>query len=198
MESILFRLLEKCSVWKTKSALKNLRTIRASQGFEGIVRLLEMAEGENAIEILRGEGAQVGSRARILRGLILHNGDPGFRNLAIGDDCHIGREVFLDLAGRIGIGSRVTISMRVVVITHTNVGDSRCGLPTCINAVNIADDVYIGAGATILPGVSIGRAAVVGAGAVVTHDVPAKAIVTGVPASERVLVTGQKERGTMP
>jgi acetyltransferase-like isoleucine patch superfamily enzyme len=48
--------------------------------------------------------------------------------------------------------------------------------------VSIADDAWIGAGATILKGVSIGACAIVGAGAVVTHDVPAATIVAGNPA----------------
>jgi acetyltransferase-like isoleucine patch superfamily enzyme len=46
----------------------------------------------------------------------------------------------------------------------------------------IEDDVWVGAGAVILPGVTIGRGAIVGAGAVVTRDVPPFAIVAGVPA----------------
>jgi maltose O-acetyltransferase len=46
----------------------------------------------------------------------------------------------------------------------------------------IEDQVWIGAGAVVLPGVTIGRAAVVGAGAVVSRDVPANAVVKGVPA----------------
>jgi acetyltransferase-like isoleucine patch superfamily enzyme len=197
MESLIFRLLQKCSVWKANIALANLHAIRASQGFEGIVRLLETMDGADAIDILRAEGARIGSRTRVLRGLLVHNADPRFENLTVGDDCHIGRQVLLDLAGRIGVGNRVTISMRVMVITHTNVGDSRCSLPTRIDAVHIADDAYIGAGATILPGVTVGKAAVVGAGAVVTRDVPANAIVTGIPANERGSGAGRREqRGT--
>jgi acetyltransferase-like isoleucine patch superfamily enzyme len=48
--------------------------------------------------------------------------------------------------------------------------------------VNIAKNAWIGAGATILPGISIGENAVVAAGAVVTKDVPANSVVAGVPA----------------
>jgi UDP-2-acetamido-3-amino-2,3-dideoxy-glucuronate N-acetyltransferase len=48
----------------------------------------------------------------------------------------------------------------------------------------IEDDVTIGSNATILPGVRLGRGCVVGAGAVVTHDVPPGATVVGVPAAE--------------
>jgi acetyltransferase-like isoleucine patch superfamily enzyme len=48
--------------------------------------------------------------------------------------------------------------------------------------IEIGNDVWIGAGAIILPEVKIGDGAIVGAGAVVTHDVPAYAIVVGVPA----------------
>jgi galactoside O-acetyltransferase len=48
--------------------------------------------------------------------------------------------------------------------------------------VEVDDDVWLGAGAVVLPGVHIGRGAVVGAGAVVTRDVPPFSIVAGVPA----------------
>jgi acetyltransferase-like isoleucine patch superfamily enzyme len=48
--------------------------------------------------------------------------------------------------------------------------------------VVISDDVWIGANATITPGVTIGRHSVVAAGSVVTHDVPPYTIVAGVPA----------------
>ena len=48
--------------------------------------------------------------------------------------------------------------------------------------IRIGDDVWIGAGAIILPGVTIGEGAVVGAGAVVTKDIPPFAIVVGNPA----------------
>ncbi|WP_272948687.1 DapH/DapD/GlmU-related protein [Micromonospora endolithica] len=49
----------------------------------------------------------------------------------------------------------------------------------------MAENVWIGAGATILPGVSIGRDAVVAAGAVVTDDVPPASLVTGTKATVR-------------
>jgi acetyltransferase-like isoleucine patch superfamily enzyme len=46
----------------------------------------------------------------------------------------------------------------------------------------VEDDVWLGVGVTVLSGVRIGKGSVVGAGAVVTHDVPEGAIVAGVPA----------------
>jgi len=182
MQSLIFRVLQKFRSLARAAALSNLAAVRAAGGMEDVLRLLEGADGNDAVAILRAEGARIGSRVRILRGMVVHNAEPRFANLQIGDDCHIGREVFVDLASPIRIGDRVTLSMRVMVITHTNVGDSRCGLPSSSAGVDIGDDVYIGAGATILPGVRIGKAAIVGAGAVVTRDVDPATTVVGIPA----------------
>jgi acetyltransferase-like isoleucine patch superfamily enzyme len=51
-----------------------------------------------------------------------------------------------------------------------------------VQPTQVGHGVSIGSGAVILPGVTIGRSAVVGAGALVTHDVPERTVVAGVPA----------------
>jgi acetyltransferase-like isoleucine patch superfamily enzyme len=85
---------------------------------------------------------------------------------------------FLDLGG-ITIGNRVLIGPRVTLSTggHPVEPDERYDFLTHAPIV-IEDDVWIGAAATITPGVTIGRGSVVGAGAVVAKDVPPLSLVT--------------------
>jgi len=82
------------------------------------------------------------------------------------------------------IGNRVGIAQRVILVTSSGVTYSRTWpiLGDKVAPIVIEDDAWIGAGAIILPGITIGRGAVVGAGAVVTRDVPPYTIVVGVPA----------------
>ena len=132
---------------------------------------------------LRIFGARVGKNARIYSPLVLNN--TKFANLLVGDNCHIGRGVLLDLADRIEIGDNVTISMNTTIVTHVDFGDSPLGrteFPPTHAPVKIGVGSYIGAGATILHGVEIGESCVVAAGAVVRRDVPSNEVVAGVPA----------------
>lgn len=104
------------------------------------------------------------------------------QKIFIGDHCVINRGVLLDgRGGLLTIGTNVDIAQDVAIWTlgHDVHDDYHCdkGGP-----VTIADYAWIGHRAIIMPGVAIGRGAVVAAGAVVTHDVPPMAIVGGVPA----------------
>ncbi|MBO1739953.1 DapH/DapD/GlmU-related protein [Leifsonia sp. TF02-11] len=86
---------------------------------------------------------------------------------------------FLDYAG-IRLAPRVMVAPRVTFITvghPVDVDDRRSWLTG--GPIDVAENVWIGAGATILPGVSIGRDAVIAAGAVVAEDVPAGTLVAG-------------------
>ena len=118
--------------------------------------------------------------------------------ITVGQWCYIGEGSRIWSAGRIDIGDRVMISHNVNIfdnLTHPVDPVSRhqhfraiasVGHPHRIDLgerpVRINDDAWIAAGAMILRGVTIGKAAIVGAGAVVTHDVPPFAIVAGNPA----------------
>lgn len=92
---------------------------------------------------------------------------------------------FLDLGG-ITIGDRVLIGPRVTLSTagHPVEIDERYDFITHAPIV-IEHDVWIGAAATIAPGVTVGHGSVVGAGAVVAKDVPPLSVVTGTSVVER-------------
>jgi acetyltransferase-like isoleucine patch superfamily enzyme len=108
------------------------------------------------------------------------------RGIRIGKDVFLGSLVILDDAypEYITIEDHVQVSAGAKIVTHDssfhNVFEGR--VPTQIRPVVIKRHAYIGSGALILPGVTVGEKAIVGAGAVVTKDVPARAIVVGVPA----------------
>ena len=92
---------------------------------------------------------------------------------------------FCLLSGNIQIGSRVMLGPRVTVWGREHETDKRFPMMSqdkVSKKIVIGDDVWIGAHAVILKGVSIGNGAVVAAGAVVTKDVPEYAFVAGVPA----------------
>ena len=97
-----------------------------------------------------------------------------------------GSECFFHSAGDIIIGKNVGIGPGVKIITsaHADEGVQKPILHSRVEfaAVEIEDNSDIGIGAILLPGIVIGEGAQVGAGAVVTQDVPRYAVVTGVPA----------------
>jgi acetyltransferase-like isoleucine patch superfamily enzyme len=99
---------------------------------------------------------------------------------------------------RVTIGNRVLVGAGVLIVdtdAHPlHPADRLRGLPPAISPVEIADDVFIGARAIILKGVHVGQGAVIGAGSVVTSDVPAFKIAAGNPAR---VVAEVKERDSV-
>ncbi len=111
------------------------------------------------------------------------------RNLHIGEGVSIGPKVLLDARKGLKIGKSVVIAYEAIIWTlHHDYNDVDF---KCIGAsVEIGDYAWICSRSIILPGVKIGKGAVVASGAVVTKDVPPYAIVGGIPAK----VIGQREK----
>jgi acetyltransferase-like isoleucine patch superfamily enzyme len=104
----------------------------------------------------------------------------------VGDGTWIGQQCFLHSAGGLHIGAHVGIGPAVKIITshHREAGRAVPILdsPVQFAPVRIEDDADLGVGAIVLPGVTIGRGAQIGAGSVVTAHVPPYAVAAGVPA----------------
>lgn len=121
-------------------------------------------------------------KIKIGYGSSIHMNNFIFRGvLTIGEKTTINRLCHLDARGTIIIGSNVTISPDVYLITADHDINAR-NFCYRSKAIYISDYVFIGTRAVILPGISIGKGAVVCAGAVVSKDVPDFTIVAGVPA----------------
>lgn len=88
---------------------------------------------------------------------------------------------FLDLGG-ITIEDDVLIGPQVKLVTENHPVDPANRKSLDLNSIVVKKNAWIGAGAVILPGVTIGENSIVAAGAVVTQDVPSNTIVGGVPA----------------
>lgn len=108
------------------------------------------------------------------------------QNLSLGNNVTIQPMCYIEASGQIRIGNDVSLAHGVTIMSETHVyGDQYTPFKNqgmIYRSVEIGDDVWIGAKATILAGIKIGNGAIVGANAVVTKDVPDYAIVAGVPA----------------
>ncbi len=139
---------------------------------------------EAGVLVFHPENIEIGDDVYIGHNTILKGYHQG--KMIIGSGTWIGQQGFFHSAGNLTIGENVGVGPAVKIITswHTEEGVSRPILHSSIefSPVTIEDDADIGIGVIVLPGVAVGKGAQVGAGSVVTHDVPAYAVVAGVPA----------------
>jgi acetyltransferase-like isoleucine patch superfamily enzyme len=129
-------------------------------------------------------GIRLGRDAAVFMGCYWYFYRPLGRNpqpMVIGAHTIINRRCTLDGRGGLQIGANVSISPEVMLITSSHkLNDPDFGVQD--QPITIEDFVWVGSRAMIMPGVTIGRGAVVAAGAVVTKAVPPYTIVGGVPA----------------
>ena len=103
------------------------------------------------------------------------------KNLSIGKGTVINPECRLDARGGLDIGKNVSISREVFILTLTHDCNSN-SFDLQKGPVMLGDDSWLGIRSIIMPGVKVGRGAVIGAGAIVTRDIPDYAIAVGAPA----------------
>ena len=122
---------------------------------------------------------------KIDQGSTIHTGVRFFNpaGVNIGKDTIVGFGTFLDGRAPLKIGDHVDIASQAMIYNSEHNIHSE-DMAASQEPVVINDYVFIGPRAIILPGINIGKGAVVAAGAVVTKDVPEKTIVGGVPAVE--------------
>ena len=134
--------------------------------------------------------SQIGPGTRVWQFVVVLKG------AKIGADCNICAQTLIE--GDVVIGDRVTVKSGVQIWDGSVIGDDvfigpnatfsndlyprSKQYPSQFNGITIGNGASIGANATLLPGITIGEKAMVGAGAVVTKDVPARAVVLGNPA----------------
>lgn len=139
--------------------------------------------------LLRLAGARIGRDTVLFDVRFSNVYHYGFSRVVIGDRCFVGDEVMIDVRGGVTMEDDVTVSNRTTIVTHINVGYEDHPLqkryPMKEEKVVIRRGAYIGTGATLLPGVTVGRESVVAAGAVVTGSVPDGQLVAGVPATKK-------------
>lgn len=111
-------------------------------------------------------------------------GDPG--NITCEENAEINWGCFLLAKDKIHIGKNSTLAYNVSLITSANPNYPHNTLskvyPPLTAPILIGENVWIGANATILPGVTIGNESVIAAGAMVNKNVPERSLVGGVPA----------------
>ena len=149
----------------------------------GRCHLKRISIPRNPWDIEIGDGTYIDDHT-----VLLSTGEPrDERRIVIGQTCGFNRFTIIDASESIRIGNYVRVGPNCYITDHDH-GFRRdekvCRQPLTSSPVEIHDDVWIGAGAIVLKGVTIGEGAVVAAGAVVTKPIDPWAVVAGIPAKQ--------------
>lgn len=139
---------------------------------------------EEGVLIFHPENITIGNNVYIGHNTVLKG---YYRNeMVIGDHTWLGQGCFLHSAGGIRIGNAVGIGPMVKILTSYH-KEIELDIPIMFNELEcrevvLKDGCDIGVGAIILPGITVGEGSIIGAGSVVTKDIPPYHVVSGVPA----------------
>jgi acetyltransferase-like isoleucine patch superfamily enzyme len=136
-----------------------------------------------SVDASRSPGVRFGDKVTLNRYAYVQGGNGGVR---LGDRVEINNFCIVNGTGGVDIGDCTVIGpgARIISYQHRHArGATIQSQPVDARPIRIGRDVWLGANAIILAGVTIGDGAVVAAGAVVRNDVPAYAVVAGVPAT---------------
>lgn len=167
----------------TPPVLRFWRLARLRARVDGVVPVTTQFDG--AVECDDRLRLQLGERCRFGRRVFLETSEGGVIRLA--EDVRLNTGIFIVSYAEVSIGRGTLIGEYVSIrdADHgVEAGRRIAEQPHTAKAIRIGADVWIGRGAVILKGVTIGDGAVVAANSVVTRDVRAGAIVAGVPARE--------------
>jgi len=153
--------------------------------YQALVKLIPNLAGLRLRRILyRLAGVNVGRNVSIFDTLKLTGAGPICKRLTIGESCIINAPTHFNLGAPVTIGRGVGIGPYSVFITDSHrLGDPsfRAG-DLYAMPIEVGDGAWLGTSVTVLPGVKIGKGAVIAAGSVVTKDVPDNVLSGGVPA----------------
>jgi acetyltransferase-like isoleucine patch superfamily enzyme len=133
--------------------------------------------------LYRAAKVSIGASSLVMGDIVLTGAsDPGL--FSIGDFTYITGPLRVDLGGSVRIGNRVNVGHDCLLLTvdHEIGGTGRRAGDVRHAPIVIEDGVWLASRVTVLPGCTIGRGAIVAAGAVVTRDVEPNTLVGGVPA----------------
>jgi len=135
----------------------------------------------------------LGDYCKLESGVILH---PHGGSIRLGSYVFVGPHAVVYGHGGVEIGDHTLVAMHCRILSSEHeqppVGCSIRSRPDVLLPTRIGSDVWLGAGVTVLGGVKIGDGCVIGAGSVVTRDIPPGAIAVGAPAR----VIGQRAQAT--
>lgn len=132
----------------------------------------------------RRAGVRLGERAWLEADVSMKLSGPS-ASVEVGDHVFFGRFCHVNVLDRLEIGAHTLFGPGCVVVDHNHgmaPGQRIDEQPCVARPIRIGRDVWCGAGVVVLPGISIGDGAVIGANSTVTRDVPAMAVVAGNPA----------------
>lgn len=128
---------------------------------------------------MRAAGLRIG-KSSIFFGLpTLVGPAPLHERLRVGSDCGFNAGCFFDLENSISIGDHVAAGHDVMFLTSAPCAGERGGITRKSAPITIGNGVWLGARTVVLPGVTIGKSSVIGAGVVVAEDVPENTLLTG-------------------
>lgn len=134
--------------------------------------------------VLKSQAEFIGDNVYIARYVVIKNA----HKLNIGNNVSVHEFCYIDAQGGVNIGNDVSIAHRSSIISFDHqYHDKSISIkynPLFVRKIIISNDVWIGAGVTVLKGITIDKHVIVAAGAVVLEDLPSNHIYGGIPARE--------------